>query len=1472
MPTDASVEEPAAEAKQGPGEGEQGEFGQATDGDSPPTPPRHSSSSGREDGCDVGRGVGRGVVARRSVGRTRRTSSQSAVALPRPAARVDTDDSSGRSSAEEDALTPLMHGPELVAAAEERRQQRRRSLDSVGGMSAPYAPSAADHPNGADGESDSIYSHRVSAAGDGMEGGEGAEFGTSPLQRPALPPPAAPVEPGVAAEDCHLIADAGSAASASARPALAPTAGSRHSTEGKQRDANAGADAAARRGEGSTAHRHRNRHRRPRAQGSPTSDTRSSSQGSSAKAAHAGLPAQAELPGPQAGTVASAAAAAAAYAQIALSAQAGAPCPLYVRDASGRFVPVSSLHGQAFAAGQRDLPPASMAAGRRRRRDGKLRSSEQASLGGGGASTGGMSTHGSEEAETMSQGRWDTGSGVGRSRAMEHARPATELSPAGPDHSADRGSGSESGSMHPRGSRLASFASWLSAKPAPARPRPRPQIRTATQLMDAKRAQLRAGHAQAVVGSVGGSPPRPMHQDSLSSNEQAPESVGGGRSGGGSAVEAGRRWRTRLHSTHSHATLVTRRTESDLDARQPEWSSQKQGGSFFALAPPVVHGPTPAPSDARTASREERLAAAVRHGVKRTLSSRSSVPLAGLAAAEGAAAGAGAGGEGSPPFAPEASTPVDEAGPLATAQLPPASSSTAVAATAIDTTAAPVAVAAAHAGSATSSNAATDAAVVASTPTSAAAAAAAGGDRASDRWRNASGSVRGTYAEEEKGSAVEGGGEVGGRPGQGSRPAPIRRASSTTALPTGSRIQGVGSARARAAPGQSPDMGVSPGREEGVRRTASGEDEGCRGSESSATAQATASLASRAGDSGPIRKVTTDALQRAAASERRLSAGGADSPARARRRASRNLTAQELAEVMAEAVAPGSPMLRGQNGEQRGSPARERRGSSSVQSPPLKEEEEEEEGGSDGSVDRERGSIGTCVRRSSVSPGLVDEAHVLRIAPRRQSLARHSVMRRASRRVGELFGRFGTLRGGSGDQIGPFRMRRRSSVGKANNEGEDDAEGKGDNGTGAPPVRQLPCLMIHPHSSKRIAWDMLLLTLLVYVSLTIPFRLGFDSPATGGWRLLETMTDFTFLTDVMMNFRTAYVDPDGKLHTRQRTIATHYLRGWFAIDIVSSIPFDLVMDASAGEDDLSSIKVLKVGRVLRTLRAAKLLKLTRFLKVGHLMERLEDEFAVNRNMLGIVKLLLFTAMLCHVNACLYHFIAVLQESAESWTMQGDDPLPQTKVESYVLAFYWSVATLSTVGYGDVRAHTTAERVYATTAMLMGGGYFGYVIAKFSLLVTNLNAHNKIYREKMEAISAYMKNRKLPRELQGRIRRYYRHYLEQRTAFDEAEILNELNTFLRQEVAMHLTHETIYNIPLFEGRDPHFLAQLLTILKPLTASADDLLVQHGERGREMFILIRGTLAVEDRVGDVTRTLRKVRGTPTSLLLPLFAPSL
>lgn len=56
--------------------------------------------------------------------------------------------------------------------------------------------------------------------------------------------------------------------------------------------------------------------------------------------------------------------------------------------------------------------------------------------------------------------------------------------------------------------------------------------------------------------------------------------------------------------------------------------------------------------------------------------------------------------------------------------------------------------------------------------------------------------------------------------------------------------------------------------------------------------------------------------------------------------------------------------------------------------------------------------------------------------------------------------------------------------------------------------------------------------------------------------------DVTFIVDILINFRTTYVNSNDEVVSHPGKIAVHYLRGWFLIDLVAAIPFDLLLFGS----------------------------------------------------------------------------------------------------------------------------------------------------------------------------------------------------------------------------------------------------------------------------------------------------------------------
>ena len=86
-----------------------------------------------------------------------------------------------------------------------------------------------------------------------------------------------------------------------------------------------------------------------------------------------------------------------------------------------------------------------------------------------------------------------------------------------------------------------------------------------------------------------------------------------------------------------------------------------------------------------------------------------------------------------------------------------------------------------------------------------------------------------------------------------------------------------------------------------------------------------------------------------------------------------------------------------------------------------------------------------------------------------------------------------------------------------------------------------------------------------------------DAEEKGGWWWLEIVLDFVFVGDIFLNFRTGYFVED-EMVMDPWMVAKNYIRTWFILDVVSSVPFNLLTVAAA---DTSYAKLLKSGKFIK---------------------------------------------------------------------------------------------------------------------------------------------------------------------------------------------------------------------------------------------------------------------------------------------------
>jgi len=280
--------------------------------------------------------------------------------------------------------------------------------------------------------------------------------------------------------------------------------------------------------------------------------------------------------------------------------------------------------------------------------------------------------------------------------------------------------------------------------------------------------------------------------------------------------------------------------------------------------------------------------------------------------------------------------------------------------------------------------------------------------------------------------------------------------------------------------------------------------------------------------------------------------------------------------------------------------------------------------------------------------------------------------------------------------------------------------------------------IIDPGAPRKIAWDILIGILILFSILTIPYVIAFKMNYS---IVLECVIDSLFFLDIIATFNTAYEEKNTGLMVKNRKlIFMRYLEFWFWIDILSTIPFDIIIQAILSSVSSSLVTVTKVTRAFRLLRLVKLIRIFRLFR---LMRNMETS-GIHLSYIDSQYLILKVLFVCHFVACFWIATVTLGtgQSKNTWISNfGFDGAP--KMDTYIASIYWSITTLFSIGYGDISATNTNERIYSMVIEILGGIVFGAVIAQVAQIKDNHDPVAKAMAEKMSELTYYLEEKELP---------------------------------------------------------------------------------------------------------------------------------
>uniref|UniRef100_A0A8C9TG86 Potassium voltage-gated channel subfamily H member 7 n=1 Tax=Scleropages formosus TaxID=113540 RepID=A0A8C9TG86_SCLFO len=390
------------------------------------------------------------------------------------------------------------------------------------------------------------------------------------------------------------------------------------------------------------------------------------------------------------------------------------------------------------------------------------------------------------------------------------------------------------------------------------------------------------------------------------------------------------------------------------------------------------------------------------------------------------------------------------------------------------------------------------------------------------------------------------------------------------------------------------------------------------------------------------------------------------------------------------------------------------------------------------------------------------------------------------------------------------------------------------------------------YSPFKAVWDWLILLLVIYTAIFTPYSAAFllndreeQKRRECGYscsplNVVDLIVDIMFIIDILINFRTTYVNANEEVVSHPGKIAIHYFKGWFLIDMVAAIPFDLLIFGSGSDETTTLIGLLKTARLLRLVRVAR--KLDRYSEYGAAV---------------LMLLMCIFALIAHWLACIWYAIGNVEKPylehkigwldnlgvsiGKRYNYSDPNSGPSIK-DKYVTALYFTFSSLTSVGFGNVSPNTNSEKVFSICVMLIGSLMYASIFGNVSAIIQRLYSGTARYHLQMLRVKEFIRFHQIPNPLRQRLEEYFQHAWTYTNGIDMNMVLKGFPECLQADICLHLNRSLLQNCKAFRGATKGCLRALAMRFKTTHAPPGDTLVHCGDVLTALYFLSRGSIEI------------------------------
>ena len=192
-----------------------------------------------------------------------------------------------------------------------------------------------------------------------------------------------------------------------------------------------------------------------------------------------------------------------------------------------------------------------------------------------------------------------------------------------------------------------------------------------------------------------------------------------------------------------------------------------------------------------------------------------------------------------------------------------------------------------------------------------------------------------------------------------------------------------------------------------------------------------------------------------------------------------------------------------------------------------------------------------------------------------------------------------------------------------------------------------------------------------------------------------------------------------------------YIKSWFVIDTFSVVPISLILNTGNYN---ALARIARLPKLYKLVKVFRLVKIMKFVKERNtLIKYVNELFKLNAGFERLIFFVIIFLVLCHISSCFWIILTKLDDNPVTWMTVGGYE-DSSNWEIYTASFYFVIATITTVGFGDISAETNSERVMCSILMCIGVFSFSFSIGSLSSMLSTIDSRDSKLKDKITTLN------------------------------------------------------------------------------------------------------------------------------------------